>query len=445
MVSAAEQLASNLNFSALAKAEELKKRIWFTLGALLVYRLGTYIPLPGIDPSAWEQIFRTQAGGILGMFNMFSGGGIHRMAIFALNIMPYISASIIIQLMTTVSPTLEQLKKEGEQGRKVINQYTRYLTVVLAVAQAYGISLGLEGAGNVVVDPGWFFRIATVITLTGGTMFLIWLGEQSTAGGIGNGISLIIMAGIVAELPSAIAGMLELGRQGAMSTGLILLIILMAVVVIAFIVFMERAQRRLLIQYPKRQVGNRMFEGQSSHLPLKLNTSGVIPPIFASSLLLLPPTIAQFNTQSGGGPEWWQIVVTQLSHGRPLFLILYIALIVFFAFFYTAIVFNPTETADNLKKHGGFIPGIRPGERTAEYIDYVLSRITVVGAAYLAIVCLIPEMLIAYAAVPFYFGGTSLLIVVSVTMDTVAQIQGYLLAHQYEGLIKRSKLRGRRR
>jgi preprotein translocase subunit SecY len=443
MVSAAEQLAANLNFSALAKAEELKKRIWFTLGALLVYRFGTYIPLPGIDPAQWDQIFRTQAGGILGMFNMFAGGGIHRMAIFALNIMPYISASIIIQLMTTVSPTLEQLKKEGEQGRKVINQYTRYLTVVLAAFQAYGIALGLEGAGNVVVDPGWFFRIATVITLTGGTMFLMWLGEQITARGIGNGISLIIMAGIVAELPSAIAGMLELGRQGALSTGLILIVVAMAVVVIAFIVFMERAQRRLLIQYPKRQVGNRMFEGQSSHLPLKLNTSGVIPPIFASSLLLLPTTIAQFN--AGAGPEWWQTVVTQLGHGRPLFLILYIAMIVFFAFFYTAIVFNPTETADNLKKHGGFIPGIRPGERTAEYIDYVLTRITVVGAAYLAIVCLIPEMLIAYAAVPFYFGGTSLLIVVSVTMDTVAQIQGYLLAHQYEGLIKRSKLRGRRR
>jgi preprotein translocase subunit SecY len=443
MVSAAEQLAANLNFSALAKAEELKKRIWFTLGALLVYRFGTYIPLPGIDPTAWDQIFRTQAGGILGMFNMFAGGGIHRMAIFALNIMPYISASIIIQLMTTVSPTLEQLKKEGEQGRKVINQYTRYLTVVLAAFQSYGIAIGLEGAGNVVSDPGMFFRISTAITLTGGTMFLMWLGEQITARGIGNGISLIIMAGIVAELPSAIAGMLELGRQGALSTGLILIVIVMAVVVIAFIVFMERAQRRLLIQYPKRQVGNRMFEGQSSHLPLKLNTSGVIPPIFASSLLLLPTTIAQFNAQ--GGPEWWQTVVTQLSHGRPMFLILYIALIVFFAFFYTAIVFNPTETADNLKKHGGFIPGIRPGERTAEYIDYVLSRVTVVGAGYLAIVCLIPEMLIAYAAVPFYFGGTSLLIVVSVTMDTVAQIQGYLLAHQYEGLIKRSKLRGRRR
>jgi preprotein translocase subunit SecY len=443
MVSAAEQLAANLNFSALAKAEELKKRIWFTLGALLVYRLGTYIPLPGIDPSAWEQIFRTQAGGILGMFNMFAGGGIQRMAIFALNIMPYISASIIIQLMTTVSPTLEALKKEGEAGRKTINQYTRYLTFALAAFQAYGIAYGLEGAGNVISDPGWFFRISCVITLTGGTMFLMWLGEQITARGIGNGISLIILAGIVAELPSAIAGTLELGRQGALSTGLILVVLVMSVVVIAFIVFMERAQRRLLIQYPKRQVGNRMFEGQSSHLPLKLNTSGVIPPIFASSLLLLPTTVANLN--AGQGPGWMTTLTTQLSHGRPLFLFLYLSLIVFFAFFYTAIVFNPTETADNLKKHGGFIPGIRPGERTAEYIDYVLTRITVVGAAYLAIVCLIPEVLISYAAVPFYFGGTSLLIVVSVTMDTVAQVQGYLLAHQYEGLIKRSKLRGRRR
>jgi len=443
MASAAEQLAANLNFAAFAKAEELKKRIWFTLGALIVYRIGTYIPLPGIDPSAWEQIFRTQAGGILGMFNMFSGGGIHRMAIFALNIMPYISASIIIQLLTTVSPTLEALKKEGEAGRKIMNQYTRYLTVVLSVFQAYGIAVGLEGAGNAVADPGWFFRISTTITLTGGTMFLMWLGEQVTSRGIGNGISLIIMAGIVAELPGAIAGTLELGRQGALSTGLILTVLVMAILVTGFIVFMERAQRRLLIQYPKRQVGNQMFEGQSSHLPLKLNTSGVIPPIFASSLLLLPTTIAQFN--AGQGPEWFTAISTQLAHGRPLFLFLYVALIVFFTFFYTAVVFNPTETADNLKKHGGFIPGIRPGERTAEYIDYVLSRITVVGAIYLALVCLIPEILIAYAAVPFYLGGTSLLIVVSVTMDTVAQVQGYLLAHQYEGLIKKSRLRGRLR
>jgi preprotein translocase subunit SecY len=443
MVSAAEQLAANLNFGALGRAEELKKRIWFTLGALIVYRLGTYIPMPGINPDAFAQAFQQAQGGILGLFNMFSGGAVERMAIFALNIMPYISASIILQLMTTVSPTLEQLKKEGEQGRKVINQYTRYLTAVLCVFQSYGIAIGLEGSGGIVADPGWFFRISTVITLTGGTMFLMWLGEQITARGIGNGISLIIMAGIVAELPSAIAGTLELGRQGALSTGLILVVLVMVVTVIAFIVFMERAQRRLLIQYPKRQVGNQMFEGQTSHLPLKLNSAGVIPPIFASSLLLVPTTVATFS--GGQGPEWLTTITTYLGHGRPLYMALYIGMIIFFAFFYTAIVFNPVDTADNLKKHGGFLPGIRPGERTAEYIDYVLTRITVVGAAYLSLVCLIPELLVSYAAVPFYFGGTSLLIVVSVTMDTVAQVQGHLLAHQYEGLIKKAKLRGSRR
>lgn len=314
MVSAAEQLAANLNFPALARAEELKKRLWFTLGALLVYRFGTYIPLPGIDPSAWDQIFRSQAGGILGMLNMFSGGGIHRMAIFALNIMPYISASIIIQLLTTVSPTLEALKKEGERGRKIMNQYTRYLTVVLAAFQSYGIAIGLEGARHVVTDPGWFFRISTAITLTGGTILLVWLGEQITARGIGNGISLIIMSGIIAELPSAIAGTLELGRQGALSTGLIIAVLVMAVAVIAFIVFMERAQRRLLIQYPRRQVDSRAFESKSSHLPLKLNTSGVIPPIFASSLILLPTTIANFN--AGQGPAWLSTIAVQLGHGR---------------------------------------------------------------------------------------------------------------------------------
>ena len=442
MVSAAEQLAANLNFGALAKAEDLKKRIWFTLGALIVYRLGTYIPMPGINPDAFADAFKNASGGILGLFNMFSGGAVERMAIFSLNIMPYISASIIFQLLQTVSPSLEALKKEGEAGRKVLNQYTRYLTAVLAAFQAYGIAIGLEGSGNIVHDPGWFFRISTVITLTGGTMFLMWLGEQITARGIGNGTSLIIMAGIVANIPQAIASTLELGRQGAISTGLILAVIAVAVLVIAFIVFMERAQRRLLIQYPKRQVGNQMFEGQSSHLPLKLNTSGVIPPIFASSLLLVPTTVANF---SQGGPEWLTYITTLIGHGRPAFMVLYISLIVFFAFFYTAIVFNPVETADNLKKHGGFIPGIRPGERTAEYIDYVLTRITVIGAGYLALVCLLPELLVSYSAVPFYFGGTSLLIVVSVTLDTVAQIQGYLLAHQYEGLIKRSRLRGMRR
>ena len=440
MVSAAEQLVANLNFAAFAKADELKKRIWFTLGALLIYRLGTYIPIPGINPEALADIFRHQQTGILGMFNMFSGGAIGRMAIFALNIMPYISASIIIQLLTTVSPHLEQLKKEGEQGRRQINQYTRYGTVMLAALQGYGIAIGLEGAGSVVLDPGWFFRITTVITLVGGTVFLMWLGEQITARGVGNGISLIIFAGIVAQLPHAVAGTLELGRQGALSTGLMIGLLAMAVVVIAFIVFMERAQRRLLVQYPKRQVGNRMFQGDSSHLPLKLNSAGVIPPIFASSLLLLPITVANFS--AGKGPDWLNTVNALLGRGQPLHIILYISLIVFFAFFYTAVVFNPKDTADNLKKYGGFLPGIRPGERTAEYIDYVLTRITVVGAIYLAAVCVLPELLISYAAVPFYFGGTSLLIAVSVTMDTVAQIQSHMLAHQYEGLIKKAKLRG---
>jgi len=443
MVSAAEQLASNLNFSAFAKAEELKKRIWFTLGALIVYRAGTYVPLPGIDPAALAQAFNQASTGLLGMFNMFAGGAVGRMAIFALGIMPYISASIIIQLLTTVVPRLEQLKKEGEQGRKMINQYTRYGTVVLAIFQAYGIAVGLEGAGSIVTDPGWFFRATTVVTLVGGTVFLMWLGEQITARGVGNGISLIIFSGIVAGLPSALAGMLELGREGALPTAIILGVIVLAVVVIAFIVYMERAQRRLLIQYPKRQVGNRVFQGESSHLPLKLNTSGVIPPIFASSLLLVPATLTSFS--AGTGPGWVTTMTSLLGHGQPLFMVIYAALIIFFAFFYTAIVFNPADTADNLKKHGGYIPGIRPGERTAEYIDYVLSRITVVGAIYLVIVCLLPEFLISATAVPFYFGGTSLLIVVSVTMDTVAQVQGHLLAHQYEGLVKKAKLRGRRR
>ncbi len=440
MVSAAEQLAANLNFSAFAKAEELKKRIWFTLGALLIYRLGTYIPLPGINPEALANLVKQNQSGILGIFDMFAGGAVGRMAIFALNIMPYISASIIMQLLTTVSPTLEQLKKEGEAGRKQINQYTRYGTVFLATLQGYGIAIGLESAGNVVIDPGMFFRLTTVITLVGGTVFLMWLGEQITARGVGNGISLIIFAGIVAELPSAIAGTLELGRQGALSSGLIIAFMVMALLVIAFIVFVERAQRRLLIQYPKRQIGNRVAQGESSHLPLKLNTAGVIPPIFASSLLLLPITVANFS--AGQGPEWLTTITALLGRGQPLYIALYVFLIVFFAFFYTAIVFNPKETADNLKKYGGFIPGIRPGERTAEYIDYVLTRITVVGAIYLAFVCILPELLISQVAVPFYFGGTSLLIVVSVTMDTVAQVQSHLLAHQYEGLIKKAKLRG---
>ena len=443
MASAAEQLAANLNFSAFSKAEDLKKRIWFTLGALLVYRLGTYIPLPGINPAAFSQAFQGQAGGILGVFNMFSGGAVARMAIFALGIMPYISASIIIQLMTSVVPSLEQLKKEGEQGRKVINQYTRYGTVLLATLQAYGIAVGLEGGNNIVTDPGWFFRISTVLTLVGGTMFLMWLGEQITSRGIGNGISLIIFAGIVAALPNAIAGTLELGRTGALSTGLIIVVILVAVACIAFIVFIERAQRRLIIQYPKRQVGSRMFQGDTSHLPLKLNTSGVIPAIFASSLLLLPATLAGFT--SSELPSWATAIIASLGHGQALYMIVYGLLIAFFAFFYTAIVFNPKETADNLKRHGGFIPGIRPGERTAEYIDYVLTRITVVGAIYLVFVCILPEILVARTGVSLALGGTSLLIIVSVTLDTVSQIQGHLIAQQYEGLIKKSKLRGGKR
>ncbi|MDX8478683.1 preprotein translocase subunit SecY [Mesorhizobium sp. VK24D] len=444
MASAAEQLASNLNFAAFAKAEDLKKRIWFTIGALLVYRLGTYIPLPGINPDAFAQAFSSQSKGVLGMFNMFAGGAVQRMAIFALGIMPYISASIIMQLMTSVIPSLESLKKEGEQGRKIINQYTRYGTVLLALVQAYGISIGLEGGNGIVNDPGMFFRISTVVTLVGGTMFLMWLGEQITARGIGNGISLIIFSGIVAGLPRAISGTLELGRTGALSTGLILAIIVLAVVVIGVIVFFERAQRRLLIQYPKRQVGNRMFQGDTSHLPLKLNTSGVIPPIFASSLLLLPATVAGFS-QTTNLPAWASTVLASLGHGQPLYMAFYAAMIVFFAFFYTAIVFNPKDTADQLKKHSGFIPGYRPGERTADYIDYVLTRITVIGAVYLVLVCLLPEFLISATGVPFYLGGTSLLIVVSVTLDTVAQIQGHLIAHQYEGLIKKSKLRGGKR
>ena len=443
MASAAEQLAANLNLGALAKSEDLKKRIWFTLGALIVYRLGSYIPIPGIDAAELAKFAAQNSSGILGWVNNLAGGALGRMAIFALNIMPYISASIIIQLMTTVSPHLEALKKEGEQGRKKINQYTRYGTVVLAALQAYGIAVGLEGQAGLVTDPGMFFRISTVITLTGGTMFLMWLGEQITARGIGNGISLIIFAGIVAGLPSGIAALLELGRTGQISTFVILGIIIMALAVIAFIVLVERAQRRLLIQYPKRQVGNKMFQGDSSHLPLKLNTSGVIPPIFASSLLLLPITVANFT--AGQGPDWLNTITAMLGHGQPLFLFLYAVLIIFFAFFYTSIMFNPKETAENLKKYGGFIPGIRPGEKTAEYIDYVLTRITLVGALYLTLVCLLPEFLIGYTGVPFYFGGTSLLIVVSVTMDTVAQVQGHLLAQQYEGLIKKSKLRGSKR
>lgn len=446
MASAAEQFAANLNFAAFGKATELKKRIWFTLGALIVYRIGTYIPIPGIDPAVLADIFKQNAGGVLGMFDMFAGGALGRMTIFALNIMPYISASIIMQLMTTVSPTLGAWKKEGETGRRRINQYTRYGTVLLALFQAYGISVGLESlsgrTGSAVIDPGLLFRLSTVVTLTGGTVFLMWLGEQITSRGVGNGISLIIFTGIVANLPRAIVGTLELGRTGALSAFVIIGIAVLAVAVVAFIVFFERAQRRLLVQYPKRQVGMKMTGGDSSHLPIKINAAGVIPPIFASSILLLPATLTGFA--GGRGPGWLTTVSAYLGHGQPLYLALYATLIAFFAFFYTSIVFNPEDTAENLKKYGGFIPGHRPGKNTADYLDYVLTRLTVLGAAYLIVVCLLPEFLIANLGIPFYFGGTSLLIVVSVTMDTVAQIHSHLLAHQYEGLIKKAKLKGRR-
>ncbi|MEO0329352.1 MAG: preprotein translocase subunit SecY [Pseudomonadota bacterium] len=444
MASAAEQLASNLNFSSFSKAEELKKRLWFTLGALIVYRLGTYIPLPGINFDAYAQAFENQSQGALGLLNVFNGGAVERLAIFALGIMPYISASIIMQLMTSVVPSLEALKKDGEQGRKQINQYTRYGTVILGTLQAYGIAVGLEASTGIVDNPGWFFKLSAVLTLVGGTMFLMWLGEQVTARGIGNGISLIIFAGIVAAMPSAIAQLFEQGRQGIVSTPTMLLVLVVAIALVFLIVFIERAQRRLLIQYPKRQVGNRMFQGDSSHLPLKLNTSGVIPAIFASSLLLLPLTATGF-TGTQGLPDWLTYVMGLLGRGQPLYLFTYGALIAFFAFFYTAIVFNPKDTADNLKNQGGFIPGIRPGERTAEHIDYVLTRITVVGAVYLVFVCLVPEVFMSNAGISAFLGGTSLLIMVSVTMDTVAQIQGHLLAHQYEGLVKKSNLRGGKR
>ncbi|MGF1604982.1 MAG: preprotein translocase subunit SecY [Rhodothalassiaceae bacterium] len=448
MASAAEQLAANLNFGSFAKADELKKRLWFTLLMLVVYRFCTYVPLPGVDPVALDQFFEAQrqlGGGILDVVNVFSGGALERMSIIALNIMPYISASIIMQLLTAMSPTLGQLKKEGEAGRKKINQYTRYGTVLLTAVQGYGLALSLEGQ-NLVTDPGLFFQASTVITLVGGTLFLMWLGEQITARGIGNGISLIILAGIVAEMPRALAQTLSLGEQGVLSPLAIIGLFVGAVALIYIIVFVERAQRRITIQYPKRQMGNRMFQGDTSHLPLKLNTAGVIPPIFASSLLLMPITVAGFAAGGQGEtPGWVNSFTALLGPGQPLYLLLFVTGIIFFAFFYTAIVFNPEDTAENLKKHGGFIPGIRPGKRTAEYLEYVLTRLTVVGSLYLAAVCAIPEVLRGQAIIPFALGGTSLLIMVSVTMDTVAQIHSHLLAHQYEGLIKKAKLRGGRR
>jgi len=444
MASAAEQLAANFNFSNFGKAKELRDRILFTLAILLVARLGTYIPMPGIDPIALQHMMQRQQGGLLDIFNVLSGGAVQRMAIFGLSIMPYISASIILQLMQTVFPQLEQLKKEGEAGRKTLNQYTRYATVGLAGMQAFGIAITLEHQQGLVINPGIGFLITAVVTLTGGTILLMWLGEQITSRGVGNGISLIIFAGIVARFPASIGQLLESARTGTISPLVVIAFIAGAIGLVLFIVFMERAQRRLLVQYPKRQQGNRMFGGESSHLPLKLNVSGVIPPIFASSILLMPVTFAGFLSQSSGG--WLSTLLAYIGPGRPLYLVLYAVMIIFFAFFYTSIVFNPEETADNLKKYGGFIPGIRPGKKTADYIDFVLTRITVVGALYLAFVCIIPEFLrTSYGTAVMPLGGTSILIIVSVTMDTVAQIQSHLIAQQYEGLIRKSKLRGARR
>ncbi len=442
MASAAEQLARNVNFSTFSKAKELQQRILFTLLALVVYRLGTFIPIPGLDPTTYAQLFEGQSTGLLGNLNMLAGGAVERMAIFALNVMPYISASIIIQLLTATSPTLSRLKKEGETGRKQINQYTRYLTVAFALVQSFGIAMGLQSARLADVAP-WFFVLTTVVTLTGGTIFLMWLGEQITARGVGNGISLIIFAGIVAELPKVIFQLLGQAQTQSVSIAYILVILALAIALVVFIVFVERSQRRLLVQYPKRQVGNQMMQGQNSFLPLKLNTAGVIPPIFASSLLLLPATLANFGSTEN--PGMLASVAGVFGPGQPAFIITYGVLVAFFAFFYTSIVFNPEETADNLRKYGGFLPGIRPGKATAEYLDYVLTRLTTIGAIYLTFVCLLPEILRAYYAIPFYLGGTSLLIVVSVTMDTVTQVQSHLIAHQYEGMIKKSKLGARKR
>lgn len=447
MASAAEQLAASINFGSFAKATELKKHILFTVLALIVYRFGTYIPCPGIDASVLEQMFEQHQGGILGIFDTFAGGALSRMSVFALNIMPYISASIIIQLMTAAIPSWEAMKKEGESGRKTLNQYTRYLTVILAALQAYAIAVGLEGmragAAAAVQDAGMFFRVTTVVTLVGGTVFLMWLGEQITERGIGNGTSMLIFAGIVAGLPTGIASLLSLGQAGAIQEWLILAIFLLSIAVVMLIVFFERAQRKVMVHHPRRQVGNKVYGGESTHLPLKLNTAGVIPPIFASSLLVLPVTILGFQG-GANAPQWLTQLTAMLGHGQPLYLAIYADLIVFFAYFYTAIVFNPVETAENLRKSGAFIPGIRPGKNTATYFDAILTRLTAVGALYLVAICLLPEFLIAQYSLPFYFGGTSLLIVVSVTMDTVAQIHSHLVANQYEGLLKKSKLRGRK-
>ncbi len=443
MASAAEQMAANLSWGALGKATELRQRIFFTLGLLMVYRLGTYIPVPGIDAVALRQFMEDAASGIGGIMSMFTGGALGRMGIFALGIMPYISASIIVQLLTSMVPALEQLKKEGEQGRKKINQYTRYATVGLALFQAWALAVSLE-AGDLAHDPGLFFKLAVVVTLVGGTMFLMWLGEQITSRGIGNGISLIIFVGIVAEIPRALAQFFSQGRSGAVSTPVILGVMVMVVVVIGFVVFMERALRKIHIQYPRRQVGMKVYDGGSSHLPIKVNPAGVIPAIFASSLLLLPTTIATFS-----GSQTGPIMSTILAYfgpGQPLYLAFYVGMIVFFTYFYTAnVAFKSDEVADNLKNQGGFVPGIRPGKKTEDYLDYVVARILVIGSSYLAMVCLLPEILRSQLSIPFYFGGTSVLIVVSVTMDTINQIQSHLLAHQYEGLIEKSNLRGKKR
>lgn len=445
MSSAIEQLASGLSLSSFQKAEDLKKRIWFTLGALIVYRLGTYVPLPGINPLVMAEFVRNNAGGILGILDMFSGGAVGRMTIFALNIMPYISASIIVQLMTSISPHMEALKKEGESGKRKLNQYTRYGTVILACIQAYGISVGLEKivlhSGPAVLFPGLFFKISTVVSLTGGTLFVMWLGEQITSRGIGNGISVIIYSGIVANLPQAVFSTFELGRQGALSVFVILGILITVALIIGYVVFMEKAQRKILIQYPKRQTAMNMpATSQNTHLPLKLNSAGVIPPIFASSLLMLPATMVGFSTGPDSSFAW---IARYFAHGHPVYVASFIAMIIFFAFFYTAIVFNPSETAENLRKGGSYIPGIRPGQQTAEYLDYILTRLTAVGSVYLASVCVLPEIVWANVSLPFYLGGTSVLIVVSVTIETFSQIQSHLVAHQYEGLIKRAKLKGK--
>ena len=443
MASAAEQMASNVSWAALGKATDLRARILFTIGLLIIYRFGTYIPVPGIDGTALREFMEQAQQGIGGMLNMFTGGAIGRMGLFALGIMPYISASIIVQLLTAMVPKLEQLKKEGEQGRKKINQYTRYGTVFLATFQAYGIAVSLQ-AGDLVTTPGWFFIISCVITLVGGTMFLMWLGEQITARSIGNGISLIIFVGIVAEIPAALAQFFSQGRSGAISPVVIVGVLLLVIAVIGFVVFMERSLRKIHIQYPRRQVGMKIYDGGSSHLPIKVNPAGVIPAIFASSLLLLPVTISTF---SGGatGPVM-STILAYFGHGQPLYLLFYAVMIVFFSYFYTSNVsFKVEDVADNLKNQNGFVPGIRPGKKTEEYLEYVVTRVLVLGSAYLVAVCLLPEFLIAEFGIPFYFGGTSVLIVVSVTMDTIQQVQSHLLAHQYEGLIEKSQLRGRKR